>query len=609
MAGEVVADNGMNEGVGAGTAAVNYAPPASQGFINDIISDPQKRLYAIIGVSVLAVLLVTFIYIGAQPKNENRGKLVPLVQELDQSRAFEIIAKLKSVNIEAKVINSEKPGEYTVQVYEKAVETAYLALSRTNLLEEEGYGLFDQNDWAASDYDKRIKLTRAINGDLSKIISRLEGLRTAIVRVNIPEQQLFTEMQSPTTATVQIELENDAEKLSKTQVQSIVNVLRGYIPNIKEDHISIVDTQGNNYSAYKEETESDIEDYIDEVEKVNNKMKDRITKYLDAILGPDDYKVSVSASVSREKIEQQETNYTEGAVGSRQTGTEYLNQGENGQVAGPAAGAANGKSYSHQSVNESLLPSFEQKYTTYLPGRVTDVTVALALDKSVPSMISLKQLQESVAAIIGPNIDPENIKIDIADLHAKDQLEAPVKAEEAPKNWFDALGFWGKAMTIIGFIALALIVSLFGLSFLSSFANKDSQAETDIYPDLGNEFEDEAIEDDETEEDSDDYGEKEALRQQEALLKEMMSQSAPPKYFSPEQSNIYDKGSMSSPGFERDENYKQLSSSPLSLSGGVGEADNEEIKFESLLNNFENIASRKPDLLAKKIEVWLDEKE
>ena len=152
-------------------------------------------------------------------------------------------------------------------------------------------------------------------------------------------------------------------------------------------------------------------------------------------------------------------------------------------------------------------------------------------------------------------------------------------------------------------------MSLFGLSFLSSFANKDSQAETDIYPDLGNEFEDETIEEDETEEASDDYGEKEALRQQEALLKEMMSQSAPPKYFSPEQSNIYDKGSMSSPGFERDENYKQLSSSPLSLSGGVGEADNEEIKFESLLNNFENIASRKPDLLAKKIEVWLDEKE
>lgn len=607
MAGEVVADNGMNEGIGVGNTPMNYGgAPASQNLLNDIISDPQKRLYAIIGVSVVAVLLITFIYMGAQPKNENRGKLVPLVQELDQSRAFEIIAKLKSVNIESKVVTGEKPGEYVVQVYEKAIETAYLALSRTNLLEDEGYGLFDQNDWAASDYDKKIKLTRAINGDLSKIISRLDGLRTAIVRVNIPEQQLFTEMQAPTTATVQIELENDAEKLSKTQVQSIVNVLRGYIQNITEDHISIVDTQGNNYSTYKEETESDVEDYIDEVEKINNKMKDRIAKYLDAILGPEDYKVSVSASVSREKVEQQETTYTEGAVGSRQTGTEYLNQGENAATAGP--GVANGKNYSHQSVNESLLPSFEQKHTTYLPGRVTDVTVALALDKSVPSMISLKQLQESVAAIIGPDIDPENVKITIADLHSKDQLEAPVKAVETPQGWFNNMGFWGKAMTIIGFIALALIVSLFGLSFLSSAANKESQAETDIYPELGNEFEEDAAED-KDEEESEDYGEKEALRQQEALLKEMMSQSPPPKYFQQDQSNVYDRGSMSNAALERGENPKQLNSSPMALSGGIGEGDNEEMRFESLLNNFENVASRKPDLLAKKIEVWLDEKE
>ena len=86
----------------------------------------------------------------------------------------------------------------------------------------------------------------------------------------------------------------------------------------------------------------------------------------------------------------------------------------------------------------------------------------------------------------------------------------------------------------------------------------------------------------------------------------MMSQSAPPKYFEQEQSNIYDKGSMSNPGFERGDTRQN---SPLSLSGSIGNSNNEEIKFESLLNNFESVANRKPDLLAKKIEVWLDEKE
>ena len=63
---------------------------------------------------------------------------------------------------------------------------------------------------------------------------------------------------------------------------------------------------------------------------------------------------------------------------------------------------------------------------------------------------------------------------------------------------------------------------------------------------------------------------------------------------------------MSSPSFERGESRQN---SPLSLSGSVGNSNNEEIRFESLLNNFENVANRKPDLLAKKIEVWLDEKE
>ena len=36
-------------------------------------------------------------------------------------------------------------------------------------------------------------------------------------------------------------------------------------------------------------------------------------------------------------------------------------------------------------------------------------------------------------------------------------------------------------------------------------------------------------------------------------------------------------------------------------------SNKEEIEFESLLNNFQNVASSKPDLLAKKIEVWLDD--
>lgn len=574
MAGEVTTDNGIDIGTdlrGSGTGSV-------QNFFQDIFNDPQKRIYAIVGVVVL-LALVFFLIFSSQKSNENRGDLVPLVQEIDQARAFEIVAKLKSVNIEAKINPSEKPGEYLVMVYENAVESSYLTLSRTNLLEGDDYGLFDESDWAASDYDKRIKLSRAINGDLSRIISRLDGLRSAIVRINIPEQQIFTELQTPTTATVQVELLNDAEELTKAQVKSIVNVLRGYVPNLDKEHISIVDTQGRSYSTFKEEDEGDADDFIDEVQKLNKIMEEKIARYLDAILGANLYKVSVNVALSREKVEQQQTIYSDGAVGARQTGSETLKAGGGGEV-GPGGGA--GKDYNSTSTNETLLPSYEQKNVTYLPGRITDVTVALAVDKSVPTMISLQQLQESVAAIVGVAAYPEKIKLTVVDLQGKGLDEQPTAQKagvlQTISRFFQggAWSFVTKVLMIIAIILGLLFVSIISLNFLSAAANKNYSPEIDN--DLASEFDQAVGAGDYQAEEN--YGEDKVLEQQEALLREMMGQGGSTKEVPKSQATSY----------ESEEKNTE-----------------DQMQFDNLLNNFQSVASSKPDLLAKKIQLWLDE--
>ncbi len=576
MAGEITTNNNLDLGSQTGTGKGN--------FFQEIIGDPQKRLYAIIGAAVIVVLLI-FTITSSQQSNENRGKLVPIVQQLDQSRAFEIVAKLKSVNIEAKVNSTEKPGEYQVQVYDKAVESAYLALSRTNLLENDGYGLFDESDWAASDYDKRIKLTRAINGDLSRIISRIDGLRAATVRVNVPEQQIFTEMQSSTTATVQVELLNDADELTASQVKGIVNILRGYVPNLDKEKISIVDTQGRNYSTFKEIDEQSAEDFIDEVEKINKIITKRISEYLDAVIGSKEYKVSVSAMISREKVEQQKTIYSEGAVGSRQLGTEALNSGSGDAGYGPGQ-SSNSKNYNSNSINETLLPSFEQQNITYLPGRIDKVTVALAIDKSIPTMISLKQLQDSIAAMIGPTATADDIKLTVVDLHSKDgNLDALAGKNSGPiqiiSNFFRG-GVWSvisKIFSILAIIFGLLIVAIISLNFLSAVANKNYQEQVD--PNLGDEF-DQVLNDDQAKVTSyEDYGESKALEQQEALLKEMMSDNTntATKVDKNKEATVYESNNN----------------------------DKEQMQFDSLLNNFQSVAADQPDILAKKIQMWLDE--
>jgi flagellar M-ring protein FliF len=575
MAGEVLPEDQANPNFQAGNSSEN--------FFQKIWANPQYRIFALVGAGVLLVILIVSTLMISQGSNENRGKLVPLVQELDQARAFEIVAKLKSVNIEAKINVSEKPGEYIIRVYEKAIESAYLALSRTNLLEEDDYGLFDENDWAASDYDKRIKLIRAINGDLSRIISRMDGLRSAIVRVHVPEQELFTELQAPTTATIQIELENDAEELSKSQVKSILNVLRGYVPKLEVEHISIVDTQGRNYSTFKDDDEADTDDYIEEVEKFNKIISNRIQKYLDTILGASEYTVSVSASLSRERVEKQRIEYSEGAVGARQVGTEVLKTGSatfGDEKAGP--GLPGGKDYAQSSTNETMLPSYESQNISLLPGRVTDVTVALAVDKSVPAMMSLKQLQESVAAIIGPNIKTENVVITVLDLHSKDELSG-LSTDSTKSNFYTNIfksktwNTFTKVLSVLAVIVLLIIAGVLGLNFLTAMASKNIESETD--ESFGKEFDEVLNEDEYSEEDFDeDFGEQRALEQQEALLQEMLNQ-----------------GSNS---------YAAKKGDPVSHSNKSGDQNQE---FESLLNNFQSVAQNKPDLLAKKIQVWLNE--
>lgn len=569
MAGEVLNTNQDN------------LPESSQGdatnFFQEIINDPQRRNIAIIAAGVLLVIVIASFTMFGSKDEQNKGELVPLVQELDQSRAFEIVAKLKSVNIEAKVDPSERPGEYIVYVYENAIETSYLALSRTNLLEDEDYGLFDSSDWAASDYDKRIKLTRAINGDLSRIISRLDGLRTAIVRVNMPEQQIFTEFQAQATATVQVELENDGDELSKSQVKSIVNVLRGYVPDLDKERISIVDTQGRSYSTFKEEDEAGSDDYIEEVERINKAIQKRIEKYLDVVVGTEKYKVSVSAQVSREKIEKQETLYSDGAVGQRQTNNEKLNAGTR-DAPGPAAGS--GKNYVNSSTNETLYPSFEQQNVTYLPGRVTGVTVALAVDKSIPATMSLKQLQESVAAIVGPNTEPENIKMTVVDLYSGDDEVVPVPQKKNVFVSFFTGGFWSvvaKVFSVLGILFVILVAAVIGLNIIGA-SSKGIDVETD--PSLGDEF-DEVLNDPElaAADYDDDYGEDKALQQQEALLREMM-------------------GSTDDVANEN---------TPKAEANSFSEGNKSEMEFDNLLNNFQNVAQNQPDILAKKIQVWLDD--
>ncbi len=423
----------------------------------------QNRKMVMAGAVIVTIIITLIIIFFAYSRGTSKGSEIDLVKSIDQDRAFEVVTKLKSNDIDGRIANSEFPGKVNVKVYDKEFDKAALTLARSDLLQEDGFNLFDKSDWAASDYDKRIKMMRAVNGDLSRIVSRMTGIKWSTVRVNIPEPQLFNQYQAQTTATVQIELPEEDGKLSRSQVRSIINLLVGYVPNLQKNNISIIDTNGVTYSAV-ETDEIAASELLEESEKVNKIIQKRIEEYLVPLLGSGNYIVRVSSEISRKKIEESATNFYEGVVGQEQIGDERLGANADGaKGAGPAiAGADGSMSYIRTNRVTQKYPSFKQKSISTPPGRISRISVAVAVNSDLLPRVSIKQLREGIAAITSPNTTVNDVKINVAEFangikHIKTISRAPILP--------DVGGFFTQLMTNFKKMPLwaSVTITIFGL--------------------------------------------------------------------------------------------------------------------------------------------------
>ena len=447
------------------TEQTNTNPPNVQEAISNL---GQNKRMVMAGAVVVTLILALVITVFVWSRGPNKGNEIDLVKRVDQGRAFEVVSKLRQAEIEAKISDSDLPGKVNILVFENDFDKAAITLSRSDLLQEDGFNLFDKNDWAASDYDKRIKMMRAVNGDLSRIVSRMSGVKWATVRVNIPEPQLFSQYQTPTTATIQVELPEESSKLSRAQVRSVINLLVGYVPNLEKSNISVIDTNGKTYSSVETE-EIAASELIEESERVNKVVQKRIEEYLQPLLGYSGYIVRVSSQINRKKVEESATTFAMGVVGQEQIGDERLG-GSGAAEVGPAVPGADGKGYTRTNRITQRYPSFKQKTITTPPGQVSKISVAVAIDSSLLPKVSVKQLQEGIAAITSPNTTVEDVKITVAEFANKPvaKTKNALPAIAAPNingyitqvtGFFQRMPRW--AGIVIGILGFLLVMNSF----------------------------------------------------------------------------------------------------------------------------------------------------
>jgi flagellar M-ring protein FliF len=157
----------------------------------------------------------------------------------------------------------------------------------------------------ATDFEKKVAFNRALNGELSRIIRRIDGVLSASVIVNMPEEQIFTEQRKPTTASVMVK-QDPTKQLTRKQVEGIQHLVASSVPGLRTNNVTVVSDAGALLSDGMTENAGDVEDRV--IAKALDRqlmltreretaIETKVQSLLDKIFGPGKSVVRVAAEL------------------------------------------------------------------------------------------------------------------------------------------------------------------------------------------------------------------------------------------------------------------------------------------------------------------------
>ena len=198
-------------------------------------------LSSIVAVIAFIVLLILLMRGSGSTQNEFAGYSV-LFRNIDPSVSAQVITQLEADGVNYKLADEGTILVPTKDVYKERIAVA----SITNIQGNNGrvgFELFDNKEFGATEDEQRVKFQRAIQGELSKTIESLEPIERAVVYIAFPKESVFTERQTPPTASVVVKLKTNTS-LDLGQIDGIKRIVAGSVANLKVENVKIVTQDG-----------------------------------------------------------------------------------------------------------------------------------------------------------------------------------------------------------------------------------------------------------------------------------------------------------------------------------------------------------------------------
>lgn len=364
------------------------------------------------------------------------------------------------------------------KITEDQRDQAIVLLVQSGLVDEHvGLEIFDTGDFTSTKEDKRIRLIRAMNGELARLIRKIPPVKNAQVFVSVPEQSMFAKDQKPITATVQVQLDT-GDRLDSMKIKAITNLLLGAIQGLRAEDISITDTNGVVYSSII----GGANDALAKIEENDKYMQQKVSAQLDRLVGKGNYVVTVSTFLTQAPVEKTSIIYdpnSKTAV-TEQGFTEKL--GDNTSDTNSAINAVSvylpyGVPTSGQNSSQDRKYVRQAHETQYgvtktqvneytKEGVIEEISIAVSLEQSaIPMSMTINDLKTLIAHAASPLVNPDNVSIAFVEsanpVMAADSQNKLPKPEESGNPWW--------------LVGIVLLVGLgFGLRYIATKV-KDEQ--------------------------------------------------------------------------------------------------------------------------------------
>lgn len=196
-----------------------------------------KRLAMLggVGLALLGLLAVLALRAGEPP-------MAPLYGELEPRDAAAVVAALERQRTPYRLA----AGGTQILVPVDQVPRLRLLLAREGLPAGGGVGweIFDRGEsLTTTPFQQDVNRLRALEGELSRTIRGLAGVRGARVHLVLPRREAFSRERGEAQASVVLTMQG-GQRLDREGVQAVLHLVATAVPGLKPQNVSIVDSRG-----------------------------------------------------------------------------------------------------------------------------------------------------------------------------------------------------------------------------------------------------------------------------------------------------------------------------------------------------------------------------